>query len=211
MSGNVCPTTLQVFEPYALEAVQASDGKLALEQVVCPSGSIHNADLLIVEHYPMLQKHSPEYGETLWNGSPSMRFLARKLGSREGVCVLDLVPGRCSRDSKLDTSSPDWKWPYMKAFGQETIKVFHRLFLNLLDVSPARVVVLGGRTVADFVRENVPRLREIQVFDWDVYGRPAHIYAQMSMPTDDSPPVIERLFFLVYHPGLLPLSEVVGL
>jgi hypothetical protein len=133
----------------------------------------------------------PLFGETLDTTSPYAALISEKIGREPGALVFDLYPVRCQRPKYTNgTDLDEFYRPYLKQYGPEVEKACNEMALDTLEESEAKVVIVCGQVVHDFIVANVRKLVPISVSETHMFDEFDHIRAQL-----DNKGNICRLYF----------------
>jgi hypothetical protein len=154
-------------------------------------------------HYPTMKTERPLFRDTLDTTNPCAALISEKIGREPGALVFGLYPIRCQRPKYTNgTNLDDFYRPYLKQYGSEVEKACHEMALATLEESEAKVVIMCGKVVHDFIVANLRKLVPISVAETYMFDEFDHIRAQL-----DNKGNICRLYFTTYHPGDNPAAQ----
>jgi hypothetical protein len=102
---------------------------------------------------PVIMKtERPLFRETLDTTNPCAALISEKIGREPGALVFGLYPIRCQRPKYTNgTNLDDFYRPYLKQYGPEVERACHEMALATLEESKAKVSIMCGELVHDFI------------------------------------------------------------
>jgi hypothetical protein len=180
----------------------AGKGEIQASGIVSKSSRL-SSPFAAIMHYPTMKTKRPLLGETLGTTNPCAALISEKIGREPGALVFNLYPVRCQRPKYTKGTDPDEFYrPYLKQYGPEVEKACHEMALATLEESEAKVVIMCGQVVHDFIVANVRKLVPISVSETHMFDEFDHIRAQL-----DDKGNICRLYSTTYHPGKDPGAQ----